>query len=208
MAELNTEHGTRVGDARGHGTGQGLVLIMAVLALAVAPLAGCGGGNTRAEVQTEVGQAIETTTTYLCAVSETETCGSQGPDPAAAGPDGCGLEVNACSKVNPTPDDVGPAECTTDSYREAVRSDIDGGSFTTTDARCDGTWAAFVVDRSADACPAADGPQSGCAPGTRAHRTFWQNKDGHWRVLTYGGTGDCAEVHAVAPDFPDELCGS
>jgi hypothetical protein len=132
-------------------------------------------------------------------------------DPTEAlGPDGCGLEVNDCSLggATPAPEDVGPAECMTESFQEAVISNIDGGSFMIVDPYCDGSWAAFLVDRSRDSCPAGEGPPPpGCEPGTRADLTFWQSVGGHWQILTFSEAGGCADVRAVAPDFPEAICG-
>ena len=186
---------------------------MAGVVLAAMALSGCGSGEPTAAGQSPGDAASTTPNTYVCVPAAIESCGtidtvaSISPDPAAAGPDGCGLEVNVCgSGVNPSPSETALAECTTESFQEAVVANIDAGSFTVVDPQCDGTWAAFTVDRSRGACPASDEPQPGCTPGTRAHRTFWRNAFGHWVVITYGGTGDCAEVRAVAPDFPEAIC--
>jgi hypothetical protein len=167
----------------------------------------------------------------MAAIVALGACGSDGGAPAL-GPDGCGLEVDDCSagtapatQLPPSTgstteaapgatDEAGPtgsstpAACTTEAYQSAVRSEIDGGSFMVLDAVCDGTWAAFTVDRSRDSCPAGEGPPPpGCAPGTRADRVFWRSDGGQWRIIAFqGDAGGCGEVLAVEPDFPTAFC--
>jgi hypothetical protein len=177
--------------------GRARTLALAALFGVVAALAGCGSPE-------RPGQDSAATSSTTCVQADGNVCGSE--PPSELGPAGCGLEVLECPGAASTNPGPGPAECTTESYRLAVLADIDGGSFQISGERCDGTWATFVVDRSRDACPASEEPQPGCPPGTRAHRTFWHAVEGQWRIITYGGAGDCAEVHAVEPAFPPELC--
>ncbi len=94
------------------------------------------------------------------------------------------------------------AECSMDAYREAVARDIDGGHFPISGERCDGKWAAFDVDFGAGACP----PEDHSCRGQRVHRTFWRSEDGDWVIITYQGSGDCAEVWRVDPRFPEAIC--
>ena len=116
----------------------------------------------------------------------------------------CGLEDLACQGRVP-PSTAVPAACSTESYRYAVGAEIDGGSYDISNERCDGTWAAFDVDFGSDACPPEAEPGDPCR-GERVHRTFWKNEGGRWRILTYQGSGDCAEARAADPGFPTEIC--
>ena len=128
---------------------------------------------------------------------------SPGPDGYTT-PTACGLEDLACQGLASTTTAV-PAACTTESYRYAVASEIDGGHYGISNERCDGRWAAFDVDFGSDAClPEADADDP--CRGARVHRTFWRNDGGRWRVLSYQGSGDCAEARAAAPEFPTDVC--
>jgi hypothetical protein len=96
----------------------------------------------------------------------------------------------------------GPAECSHTAYEEAVAREIDGGNYRISDERCNGDWAAFDVDFGVDACP----PEDNSCAGERVHRTFWRNEGGMWKIITYQGSGDCAEVWRVERRFPEAIC--
>jgi hypothetical protein len=117
------------------------------------------------------------------------------------GPDGCGLEVLDC---DPEPPPRLAAECTTLSFVDAARYEVDGAKYVG-DARCDGQFAIITVALGdcLPELPAAERPNC-----ERYKRAYLTNRDGIWRAITYGPTDyDCDDLNAeIGVQFPRELC--
>jgi hypothetical protein len=113
----------------------------------------------------------------------------------------CGLEVLDCDLTDDVVDVA--AACASASYRHAIATEVDGGSLPFSNERCDGSWLALDVDFGASACP----PEDDSCRGVRVHRVFFRNDGGRWVVLSYQGSGDCAEAQAADPAFPEAVCG-
>lgn len=182
------------------------VRVVATLALVMS--ASCGGNVPdssllleRADVSAEA--ASTRGDAGVAALSDTGQTRDEDSAQPASGDNDCGLEVTSCESLGrlPTGPQL-PAECTHESYEDAVARYVDGGHVPISNVRCDGTWLALDIDLGADACP----PEDHSCYGQRVHRAFWKNAGTRWQLLGYQGTGDCREAWSIDADFPEEVC--
>lgn len=97
-----------------------------------------------------------------------------------------------------------PASCDNATLRDAIAS-ADVPRRFHMEERCEAPFAVVDVDYGAGACSADDSAPNRCA-GLRVHRHYWRITDDRWTQIGLDDGAGCGDIHALAPDFPSELC--
>lgn len=103
----------------------------------------------------------------------------------------CGAERCHVAVTVPLP----PAECTEESLRAALQSQLMAGAQLVEDIACAGSWASFGTEFL--------GRCDGCG---REYRTFWRLAAGVWELIYYERDASCQAVWTIDRQVPAAIC--
>jgi hypothetical protein len=118
-------------------------------------------------------------------------------------PGACPAEAVAQSLCTAPPLDPALRRCSDEAFRHALAEDVDKLRHVIDERRCSGGFATtrFTID---DCRPEQAKNRSACE---RTRIAAWRRGPARWLLITYRPQLDCGEVRAVAPKFPETLCG-
>jgi hypothetical protein len=92
-----------------------------------------------------------------------------------------------------------PADCSTESVRDAVSRGVESEGLRSNLLTCDGRWMAVLT--YTEPCPA--GGEAGPRCRGNEHVVYFGVRSGVWTVL---GFDDCDDVRAREPEMPETIC--